>query len=154
MSIIAASRPTDWNFPLFIHVLGALLLVGGLVAGATTLALARGEVRYLRLGYWSLLALALPGWLIMRVGAEWIYTKEGWDDLPEGIDEPTWLIIGYITADAGGLMLLIALILGGVGVRRLRAGKGSGLLKGTFVLSLIALAAYIVAVWAMSGKPG
>jgi hypothetical protein len=154
MSIIAASRPTDWNFPLFIHVLGALLLVGGLVAGATTLALARGEVRYLRLGYWSLLALALPGWLIMRVGAEWIYTKEGWDDLPEGIDEPTWLIIGYITGDAGGLMLLIALILGGVGVRRLRAGKGSGLLKGTLVLSLIALAAYVVAVWAMSGKPG
>jgi hypothetical protein len=154
MSIIAASRPTDWNFPLFIHVLGALLLVGGLVAGATTLALARGEARYLRVGYWSLLALALPGWLIMRVGAEWIYAKEGWDDLPEGIDEPTWLIIGYITADAGGLMLLIALILGGVGVRRLRAGKGSGLLKGTLVLSLFALAAYVVAVWAMSGKPG
>ena len=154
MSIIAASRPTDWNFPLFIHVLGAVLLVGGLVAGATTLALARGEVRYLRLGYWSLLALALPGWLIMRVGAEWIYTKEGWDDLPEGIDEPTWLVIGYITADAGGLMLLIALILGGVGVRRLRAGKGSGLLKGTLVLCLIALTAYVVAVLAMSGKPG
>jgi hypothetical protein len=154
MSIIAASRPTDWNFPLFIHVLGAVLLVGGLVAGATTLALARGEVRYLRLGYWSLLALALPGWLIMRVGAEWIYTKEGWDDLPEGIDEPAWLGIGYITADAGGLILLIALILGGVGVRRLRAGKGAGLLKGTLVLSLIALTAYVVAVWAMSGKPG
>ena len=151
MSMIAASRPTDWNFPLFVHIFGALVLVGGLFAGASTLALARGQVRYLRLGYWSLLALALPGWLIMRVGAEWIYTKEGWDDSPV---TPDWLDIGYITADGGGLLLLISLIVGGIGVRRLHAGKGSGLLKGTLVLSLIALAAYVVAVWAMSGKPG
>ena len=27
-AFIAASRPTDWNFPLFIHVLGAMILVG------------------------------------------------------------------------------------------------------------------------------
>jgi hypothetical protein len=38
-------------------------------------------------------------------------------------------------------------------VYRLRAGRGGGLLRATLVLSLILLAAYIVAVWAMAGKP-
>jgi hypothetical protein len=56
-------------------------------------------------------------------------------------------------ADLGGLILLISLIVGGIGVYRLRQGKGAGLLKGTLVLSLILLAAYVVAVWAMAGKP-
>jgi hypothetical protein len=88
----------------------------------------------------------------MRVGAEWIYSKEGWDDVPDS-DQPAWLGIGYLLADAGGLILLISLIVGGVGVYRMREGKGSGLLKATLILSLILLAAYVVAVWAMSGKP-
>jgi hypothetical protein len=89
----------------------------------------------------------------MRIGAEWIYTREHWDDLPEGVDEPAWLGIGSILADLGGLILLVSLIVGGIGVRRLRDGKGAGLLKATMILSLLALAAYVVAVWAMSGKP-
>ena len=33
-----------------------------------------------------------------------------------------------MTADGGGLLLLIALILGGIGVRKARSGGGSGLL--------------------------
>ena len=69
MTVLAVIRPDSWNFPLFLHVLGAMILVGG------------------------------------------------------------------------------------VGVYRLRKGKGSGLLKATLVLSIILLAAYVVAVWAMAGKP-
>jgi hypothetical protein len=153
MSVIAAIRPDSWNFPLFVHVFGAMILVGGLVAGAGAIGFARGDVRFLRLGYWSLLATSLPGWVLMRVGAEWIYSKEGWDDLPEGVDDPGWLNVGAIIGDAGGLILLVSLIVGGVGVYRLRAGKGSGLLKTTLVLSLVLVAAYLVAVWAMTGKP-
>jgi hypothetical protein len=153
MTVLAAVRPDDWNFPLFLHVLGAMILVGGLLAGAATLYFARGDERFLRLGYWSLLAVSLPGWILMRIGAEWIYSKEGWDDLPEGVDEPAWLGLGAIIGDLGGPVLLVALITGGIGVRRLRAGGGSGLLKTTLVLSLVLLAAYVVAVWAMAGKP-
>jgi hypothetical protein len=37
--------------------------------------------------------------------------------------------------------------------RRLHSGGGSGLLKASMVLSLVLLAAYLVAVWAMSSKP-
>lgn len=141
------------DLALFVHILGAMILVGGLLTGASSLALARGDDRYLRLGYWSLLALALPGWIVMRIGAAWIYSRSVWDNLPEGVDDPTWLGIGFITAEAGGLVLLISLIVGGIGVRRLGEGKGSGLLKATLILSLVLLAAYVVAVWAMSGKP-
>jgi len=151
--ILAAIRPDSWDFPLFLHVFGAMVLVGGLLACTSALASARGEVRLLRLGYWSLLAVSLPGWVLMRAGGEWIRSKEGWDDLPKGVDQPSWLDIGSVIADAGGLILLVSLIAGGVGVSRLRAGKGAGLLRVTLVLSVVLLAAYAVAVWAMSGKP-
>ena len=153
MSVIAAIRPDSWNFPLFVHVLGAMLLVGGTLTGASTLAFARNDPRFLRLGYWTLLIVALPAYIVMRIGAEWIYDKERWDDLPEGVDEPAWLGIGFIVADIGALLLLLSLVLGGIGVYRLRSGNGSTLLKITMVLSLVILAALIVAAWAMSGKP-
>ena len=151
MSIVAAIRPDSWDFPLFLHVLGAMILVGGLLTGVSSLAFARGDVRFLRLGYWTLLAVSLPGWILMRAGGEWIASREGWTK--EGVPTPTWLDIGFLLADVGGLILLVSLIVGGVGVYRLRQGKGSGLLKATLVLAFILLVAYVVAVWAMAGKP-
>jgi hypothetical protein len=151
MTIVATVRPDSWDFPLLVHVLGAMILVGGLLAGASSLALARGDVKFLRLGYRSLLAVALPGWLLMRIGAEWIASKEGWT--AKGVPTPTWLSIGFILADAGGLILLVSLVVGGIGVRRLRAGQGATLLRTTLVLSVALLGAYVVAVWAMAGKP-
>jgi hypothetical protein len=153
MSILATVRPDDWNFPLFVHVVGAMILVGGLVTGAAALAFAKDDAKLLRLGFWALMLVSFPGWIIMRLGAQWIYSKEGWDDVPDRFI-PSWLNIGYVIADAGGLVLVITLILGGIGVRRLQAGKSSGLLKAVLVLSVVLLAAYVVAIWAMSGKPG
>ena len=152
MSVLAAVRPDSWNFALLVHVFGAMILVSGIFAGASALGFARGDPRFLRLGYRSLLVVALPGWVLMRVGAQWIASKEGLDDLPEGV-EPDWLTIGFVIADAGGLVLLVSLIVGGIGVYRLREGKGSGFLRATLVLSLVLLAAYVVAIWAMAGKP-
>ena len=152
MSVLATVRPDSWNFPLFVHVLGAMILVGGLVAGASALAFARGDAKLLRLGFWSLMLVSFPGWVVMRLGAQWIYSKEGWDNVPDSLI-PSWLNIGYLLADAGGLVLVITLIIGGIGVRRLEARKSSRLLKATLVLSVVLLAAYVVAVWAMAGKP-
>jgi hypothetical protein len=149
-SVLASVRPDSWNFPLFVHVLGAMILVGGTLTAASALAFARRDARMLRLGYWSLLAVALPGYVLMRIGAQWIYSKEGYEDA--GIDT-TWATIGFIVADAGALLLLIALILGGIGVRRLRSGKGTALLTATMAISILLLAAYVVAIWAMSAKP-
>jgi hypothetical protein len=152
MTILAAIRPDSWNFPLFVHIVGAVTLVGGILTAATFLGFARGDSRLLRLGYWSLLAVALPGWIIMRIGAEWIYSKEGWDDVSDDL-MPDWLGIGYIAADLGGLILLVSLIVGGFGVYRMRDGKGTGLLKAVLVLSIVLLAIYVTAAWAMAGKP-
>ena len=152
-TLFATVREDSQNFPLFVHIAGATILVGGLLSAATLLALARGDARSLRLGYWTLLAVSLPGWIVMRIGAQWIYSEQGWDDLPEDFEEPTWLGIGYFAADLGGLILLVSLIVGGIGVYRLRADKGSGLLRATMILSLILLATYVVAAWAMAGKP-
>jgi hypothetical protein len=153
MSLVAAVRPDSWNVALFVHVLGAMILVGGLVASAGLLGLARGDARLLRFGYWSLLAVSLPGWIVLRIGAEWVSSREGWTDLPSGVDQPTWLDTGRFVADIGGAILLVALVLGGIGVRRLDQGRGAGLLRTTLVLATILLAADLVAVWAMAAKP-
>ena len=152
LSVLATVRPHAWDFPLFVHVLGAMVLTGGLLASASSLAFARGDGRLLRLGYWSLLIVSLPGWILMRIGAQWVYSKEGWDNVPDKLI-PTWIGLGFLLADLGGLILLVSLVIGGIGVYRLRAGKGGGLLKGTLVLAVVLLAAYLVAAWAMAGKP-
>jgi hypothetical protein len=154
MSVLAAVRTESWSVPLFLHVLGAMILIGGLAASTGCLALARGDARLLRFGYWSLLAVSLPGWVLLRAGAAWVYSREGRDDLPAGYDQPAWLDLGRTVADGGGLILLIAIVLGGIGVHRQREAKGTGLLKVTLALSTVLLAADVIAVWAMAGKPG
>jgi hypothetical protein len=151
IDLLATVRPDEQNFPLFVHVTGAMILVGGLLAGTSTLAFARGETKFLRLGYWTLLAVALPGYVVMRIGAHWTEDRAGYNE--EGAAEPAWLDVGYVVADLGALLLLVSLIAGGVGVYRLRDGKGSGLLKVTMVIGLLIRAAAVVAVWAMSAKP-
>jgi hypothetical protein len=151
MSVLAATRPEDWNWALLTHVGGAMILVGGMLTAASAFALARGNARILRLGYWSLLVVSLPGWILMFTGANWIYSKEGYDELDS---EPSWLGIGWGVAMLGALLLVIALVVGGIGTYRLRAGRGTGLLNATMVLTIVLLAAYLVAVWAMAAKPG
>jgi hypothetical protein len=152
--LLAAIRPDEQSFALLLHLVGATVAFGALLASATSLLLARGDARLLRLGYLSLLLVALPGLILLRLAGEWLYRLQGWDELPDQIEEPTWLGIGFIVADLGGLLLLAALALGGVGVHRLNTGKGGGvLLKATMIIALVLIVAYVVAVWAMTGKP-
>ncbi|HEU0246452.1 MAG TPA: hypothetical protein VFR38_05135 [Gaiellaceae bacterium] len=150
MSLVDAIRPGDENVALLLHVLGAMILVGGLLTAVSFLALARENANLLRFGYVALLAAALPGWIGMFAGAEWIYRAQGLADEP--IDS-AWVLTGFLVAELGGALLLAALILGGVGVHRLRAGKGRGLLEATMAISIVLLVANLVAVWAMAGKP-
>ena len=89
----------------------------------------------------------------MRRAGEWLYRLQNWDDLPEQLDEPAWLRIGMLIANWGGLLFLLALALGGVGVHRLRQGKGgAGLLRATMVIAMLLIVAWAVAVWAMTRK--
>ncbi len=151
--LLAAIRPDEQSFALLLHLVGATVVFGALLACTTSLVLARGDALLLRLGYFSLLFVGLPGLILLRLAGEWLYRLQHWDELPDD-DRPAWLNIGFIVADWGGLLFLLALALGGVGVYRLREGKGgTGLLKVTMVIALILIVAYVVAVWAMTGKP-
>jgi hypothetical protein len=49
--------------------------------------------------------------------------------------------------------MIIALVVGGIGMRQLRQGKGQGLVKASLIIAVLILAAALVAVWAMAGKP-
>jgi hypothetical protein len=150
MSWLAAIRPDDWNLPLFLHVLGAMILVGATLTAASLLAMARGDTGMLRIGYWTLLFVGLPSYVLMWAAAHWIYSREGLDD---GAIDLTWVTIGFVVAEGGAVLFVAALIVGGIGMRRLREGRGTGLLKATTVLTLVLLAALLVAAWAMAGKP-
>jgi hypothetical protein len=152
--VLAAIRPDEQSFALLLHLVGATVVFGALLASATSLLLAHGEARLLRLGYFSLLLVGLPGLILMRLAGQWLYNLQHWDDLPDQIDEPAWLGIGFVVADWGGLLFLLSLALGGVGIYRLRQGKSAtGLLNATMLISLVLIVAYVVAVWAMTGKP-
>jgi ABC-type maltose transport system permease subunit len=152
VSLLALIRPDSWNFPLLVHVGGAMILVGGVLTAASALVVARGDGRVIRLGYRALLVVALPGYILMRAGAVWIADKEGYNKA--GAPEPDWLGIGFIVADLGALLLLIALVMGAIGASRVRKGTGGeGLLKATMVISIVLLVAYTVAIWAMGSKP-
>jgi hypothetical protein len=149
---LAIIRPDAWNFPLFLHVLGAMLLVGTLVLATTALALAwrDGSAVLVRLGYRSLLIGALPAYVVMRVGAEWIASKE---DLT-GSNLPSWVDIGRNAADGGLLLILISTLLAGLAMRRARTDETPGGLgrTATVIVSLLVVI-YLVAVWAMTVKP-
>jgi hypothetical protein len=142
MSVLASIRPDDWNLPLFLHVLGGMAVVGSVVLVATQVATGN-----MRLGFRTLLVAVIPSWIVMRVAAQWVASKEGWDDVDPS---PAWLDIGYSTSEGSFLLLLIATVCAGFAARRARGG---GLRTATLVLVGISLAAYVVAIWAMATKP-
>lgn len=152
--VLAAIRPDEQSFALLLHLVGATVVFGALLASATSILFARGDTRLLRLGYFSLLLVGLPGLILLRLAGQWLYNLQHWDDLPDQFDQPAWLGIGFIVADWGGVLFLLSLALGGIGIYRLHQGKNAtGLLNATMLISLVLIVAYAVAVWAMTGKP-
>jgi hypothetical protein len=153
--MLAAIRDGSVNLPLFLHVLGAMTLVGTLAAVAfATVVGWRAPDRapgLSRFGLKTLLIGVLPAYLLMRIGAQWTESKE---NFPDDFD-PAWLGIGYITADIGALLVLISLILAAIGLRRSREGGAGGVRFARIVgvICMLLLAAYVVAVWAMTAKP-
>ncbi len=151
MTAIAAIRPDAWNFPLLIHVLGAMLLVGALVLAGSALLLAwrNGSATLVRLGYRSLLIGVIPAFILTRGTAEWITSKEGLEDA-----DVTWIDIGFMTTDVGVVLILVATLLAGLGMRRAaRAGGSAGLGRAAAVLVSLLIVLYVVAIWAMTTKP-
>jgi hypothetical protein len=153
MSTLAAVRPDEWNLPLFLHVLGAMVMVGALVTAAGYLFAARrdGSLEAARVGFRSLLYAALPSFLVMRVGAEWIADEEGVAD-----SDAAWIGIGYIGSDLGGLLLIISTVAAGLALRRARRAEttaiGTGVAVAAWVVSAL-IVIYLIVIWAMTTKP-
>lgn len=142
--MIAAGRPF---WPLFLHVFGAMTLVGATFA-VLLLALAswaRPDSGVLARSAWHVaLLVALPAWVVMRVCAQWIYSSEGFT----GHGDPNWLSIGFDVADLG-LLVLLATVGAAYWWHRAARQLGGRIVSG---LASVYLALLAVAWLAMSAK--
>lgn len=141
--MIAYSRPF---WPIFLHVLGAMVLVGAVLTAwlLSLRAWRRPELGVLaRSTFWTLLVVAVPAYVVMRVFAQVIYSDEGkWPG------DPTWVGIGFMVADIG-LFVLLATI--GFAFWWLRSGTAVAV-RIVAGLSSVYLALLALAWLAMSGK--
>jgi hypothetical protein len=143
--MLAILRPDSWNFPLFLHVLGAAVVTGA-TAAAFIGAVAARRLPWLRVFVARTLLLAVvPSWLLMRIAGQWLDSKE---DIP---GDPGWLGVGFIVGDAGLILLILATIFSAVSVRR---PQQQWPLRTVAVIAGIYFVALLVAMFAMTGKPG
>ncbi len=146
MTIASLCGPTC-GAPLFVHVLGATLLFGG-VATVTLLAFAaarrRGQAALLRrLAFGTMLVVVWPAFIVMRVGAQWVASHEGLAS-----SKATWIGVGFGISDGGVFVLALLTLSAWLAIRRPRAG---GVLAGLASVYLVALG---VAWFFMSTKAG
>jgi hypothetical protein len=143
--MLAIVRPDSWNFPLFLHVLGAMVVTGA-TAAAFIGAVSSRRWPWLRVVVARTLFLAtFPAWLLMRLAGQWIDSKE---NIP---GDPGWLGVGFLVGDAGFVLLIVAMILGAVSVRRPQRSWPIGAVA---VITGVYFVALVVAMVAMTGKPG
>jgi NADH:ubiquinone oxidoreductase subunit 6 (subunit J) len=142
---VAVVRPDSWNLPLFLHVLGAVALVGALAAAFVAAIRSQDSPLLRRVAFRTLVMVVAPAWLLMRIAGQWIESRE---DVP---GDPTWLGIGFGIADAGVVILLVTTAVSWWSTRRLERRWPT---RTVAVLSGLYLVALLVAMFAMSGKPG
>jgi hypothetical protein len=140
------SRPF---WPLFLHVLGAMTTIGAIltVVVLSYVSWSRPDAAFLRRATLTTLLTTIPFYILLRVFAEVMYSKEK-DGF--GGNDPTWVGIGYITSDAGFLVLLITIGLAFWWRRSEKPVAG----RIVAVLSTVLLLMLTVAMLAMSGKWG
>ena len=151
MSVLAALRVE--GLPIFLHILGAMVLVGSLVLAGAVLAgvWSDGSAQRTRLAYRTLLFAVIPSWLVTRVFAQVVADKDAY----KADEESAWIGIGYMTTEFGLLLLIGATVAAGIGSRRaLREGGEVGTSRRVAgVLVWILTVLYVFAVWAMTTKP-
>lgn len=145
---MAAIRPDSWNPALFLHVLGAMVLVGVLVAGSVALLAwpqHENSARLDRFAFRLLLLAGLPAYIAMLVTGEWLTSKQGLG----GEDDPAWFLIGILVGDLTGLLLVVSIVLAAIASWKSKALVGR--LAGA--VAALALILCLVGVWAMTAKP-
>ncbi len=99
-----------------------MLLVGSLTLVTATLfgAWRDGSLALVRSGFRAMLLGVIPSFLLMRLTAEWIASKEGLEDA-----DITWINIGFTTSDFGLLLIVVATVAAGLSVRRASRSDGA-----------------------------
>jgi hypothetical protein len=142
--MLALVRPDSWNLPLFLHVLGAVTLVGSVAAAALAAGRSQASPLLRRVAFWTLASVVIPAWLLMRLAGQWIDSKE------DVAGDPAWLGVGFMVGDVGLVVLLVTVIVGWWGTRRVDKRWPA---QTVTVLASLYLAALLVAMWAMTAKP-
>lgn len=135
-------------WPLFLHVLGAMTLVGAVLTAVIVSWVAwrrPGAPVLARTAFASLVFVGVPGYIVMRIFAEVIASDEGYKH-----NLPSWITLGRAVADGGLLLLLVT---AGSAFWWLRSTKP---VAGRIVAALSSVYLVLLAIaWlAMSGKWG
>ena len=137
------------NFRVFLHVFGAMTLVGGVGAVAVLAFATRRRPDHAallaRLAFRTLLFVVVPAFIVMRVGAQLVVDNEYPDKTPG------WVDVGFIVTEPG-LIVLIAIVV--IAFMSSRRGGSGRLATALAVLAPIYLLALGVAMWAMTARPG
>jgi hypothetical protein len=149
--IVATLQGSGGRLPLFVHLLGAFATFGGVAAVALVTFTARrrdGEQALLlrRVAWRTLLFVVVPGFIVLRAGAQWIQDKE----FPH--KAPGWTDVGFFVTEGGGVLILLPLLVTSFLAARRETVNRLGIVVPA--LASIYLAALAVAVWAMTAKPG
>jgi hypothetical protein len=137
------------NFRVFLHVFGAMTLVGGMGAVAVLAFATRRRPDHAallaRLAFRTLLFVVVPAFIVMRVGAQLVVDNEYPDKTPG------WVDVGFIVTEPG---LIVLIAIGVIAFMSSRRGGSGRLATALAVLASIYLLALGVAMWAMTARPG
>jgi hypothetical protein len=143
--IVASYCGKTCGAPLYLHVIGATALFGGVLA-VTILAFAASRnppertLFLRRLTFWLTLLILVPAWIVMYAGAEWVLSKGYAKNLG-------WENAGYAVTGGGGVLILLLLLVSRLGWKRPRLASLVGVLGTLYIVALG------VAWFAMSYKP-
>jgi hypothetical protein len=150
--MIAAIRPTDWNWLLLGHISSAMILVGGLIvvtlAALAALRKAPAAALLQAIAFWVNLALVIPAFIAVHVFGGILSDRE-YDN-----HTPHWLDTAFAVTTVA---TIVAIVLAGLQfwvLRRARSGRPGGWQpKLTAALGPLLLAAMVAVIVLMAGKP-
>jgi hypothetical protein len=134
--------------PLFLHVLGATLLIGGFsaVVVVAVAALRHPEHAALlrRIAFQTTLIVVWPAFIATVAGGHWTLSREFGDNRTP----PGWALVGIAVTDIGVVVVIVLTVFAWLAIRRPRMGRAVAALAG------LDLGALVVTLWAMTTKPG